>query len=80
MFVHLVNLRFLKLSLHRAKRLWPEDLRNDGYRFFFLFFFLLCFFVCVVVVVVVVVALCVFGVRGRLLCSHWGGGCYLELR
>lgn len=71
MFVHLVNLRFLKLSLHRAKRLWPEDLSNEWY----------CFFVVVVVVVfvVVVVALCVFGVRGRLLCSHWGGGCYLEL-
>lgn len=36
MFVHLVNLRFLKLSLHRAKRLWPEDLSNDGYRFLLL--------------------------------------------
>lgn len=32
MFVHLVNLRFLKLSLHGAKRLWPEDLSSDGYR------------------------------------------------
>lgn len=34
--VHLVNMRFLKLSLHRAKRLWPEDLSNDGYHFLFL--------------------------------------------
>lgn len=30
-------MRFLKLSLHRAKRLWPEDLSKDGYRFLLLF-------------------------------------------
>lgn len=29
-FVHVVNLRFIKLSLHRAQRLWPEGLSTDG--------------------------------------------------
>ena len=69
MFVHLVNLRFLKLSLHRAKRLWPEDLSNDGYRIFFVLFFVFLF---VLLLLLLSLLLCVFLVSGEGCCVLTG--------